>query len=154
MKNIDKILDFYVEKTGKKIGCSKWFLINQSLIDNFALTTMDNQFIHNDPQRASNETPFGTTISHGLLVLSLSTKFKIEATPKVSGEKMKINYGFNKIRFTNPVNCNNKIRGVFLLQEVTKKSNNKILFNYKLTTEIKGKEKPALICDWLSLSIF
>ena len=154
MKNIDKIYNENQKKIGEEVGISVWLKITQKLIDSFADTTFDHQFIHTDLERATQDTHFGSTISHGFLVLSLSTRFKTEAIPDFSGEKMKINYGFNKVRFTNPVKCNDEIRGHFLLQELSKRSENELLFNYKLTTEIKGKEKPALVCDWLSLSIF
>ena len=153
MKEIDKILDVYLNKIGKIIGFSDWLTIDQDLINKFASITFDSQFIHLDTEKAKQST-FGSTISHGFLVLSLSTKFKLEAIPKFQGEKMKINYGFNKLRFTNPVKRDDSIRGVFLLQEISKKSENDLLFNFKLTTEIKGKDKPALVCDWLSLSVF
>ena len=153
MKEIDKILDVYLNKIGKIIGFSDWLTIDQDLINKFASITFDSQFIHIDTEKAKQST-FGSTISHGFLILSLSTKFKLEAIPKFQGEKMKINYGFNKLRFTNPVKRDDSIRGVFLLQEISKKSENDLLFNFKLTTEIKGKDKPALVCDWLSLSVF
>ena len=153
MKEIDKILDIYENKIGKTIGFSDWLIIDQDLINKFASITLDNQFIHTDTEKAKLSN-FGSTISHGFLVLSLSTKFKLEAIPKLQGEKMKINYGFNKLRFTSPVKRDDSIRGVFLLQEISKKSENDLLFNFKLTTEIKGKDKPALVCDWLSLSVF
>mgnify|MGYP001479465963 FL=1 len=153
MKEIDKILEVYLNKIGKIIGFSDWLTIDQDLINKFASITFDSQFIHTDTEKAKLSN-FGSTISHGFLILSLSTKFKLEAIPKFQGEKMKINYGFNKLRFTNPVKRNDSIRGVFLLQEISKKSENDLLFNFKLTTEIKGKDKPALVCDWLSLSVF
>ena len=152
MKEIDKILDIYLNKIGKIIGFSDWLTIDQDLINKFASITFDSQFIHLDTEKAKQST-FGSTISHGFLVLSLSTKFKLEAIPKFQGEKMKINYGFNKLRFTNPVKRDDSIRGVFLLQEISKKSENDLLFNFKLTTEIKGKDKHALVCEWLSLSV-
>ena len=153
MKEIDKILDVYLNKIGKIIGFSDWLTIDQDLINKFASITFDSQFIHINTEKAK-QSSFGSTISHGFLILSLSTKFKLEAIPKFQGEKMKINYGFNKLRFTNPVKRDDSIRGVFLLQEISKKSENDLLFNFKLTTEIKGKDKPALVCDWLSLSVF
>ena len=117
MKEIDKILDVYLNKIGKIIGFSDWLTIDQDLINKFASITFDSQFIHLDTEKAKQST-FGSTISHGFLVLSLSTKFKLEAIPKFQGEKMKINYGFNKLRFTNPVKRDDSIRGVFLLQEI------------------------------------
>ena len=153
MKNIDKIFKIYKSKIGQNLGYSDWLIVDQDLINKFASTTFDNQFIHTDINKAKSS-HFGSTIAHGFLVLSLSTKFKLEAFPSFEGEKMKINYGFNKLRFTSPVKRDDSIRGVFLLQQISKKSENDLLFNFKLTTEIKGKDKPALVCDWLSLSVF
>ena len=84
--------------------------INQNLINDFANLTMDNQFIHIDPERALKETPFGSTIAHGFLILSLSTKLFVDVIGEIEGEKMGINYGFNKLRFINPVKSNDMIR--------------------------------------------
>ena len=124
------------------------------MINDFASITMDNQFIHINPERAVKETPFDSTIAHGFLILSLSTKFYNDALKSLPGEKMGINYGFDKIRFVSPVKCNENIRGVFELQNVNQRSDKEILFSFKLTTEILRKDKPALVCSWLSLSVF
>ena len=115
---------------------------------------MDNQFIHVDPERALKETPFGSTIAHGFLILSLSTKLFVDVIGEIEGEKMGINYGFNKLRFVNPVKSNDMIRGVFKLKEITRRNSNEILFTHDLTIEIKNIKKPAIICEWLNLSIF
>ena len=154
MKNIEKLIQNYHGKIGNELGKSSWFLIDQGMIDKFASLTMDSQFIHIDPERAKLETPFGSTIAHGFLILSLSTKFALEALEPPKNEKMSINYGFNKIRFINPVRCNDLVRGVFILKDIKHRSEKEILFHYELLTEIKNKKKPALICEWLGLSIF
>ena len=154
MKNIEKLIQNYHGKIGNELGKSSWFLIDQGMIDKFASLTMDSQFIHIDPERAKLETPFGSTIAHGFLILSLSTKFALEALEPPKNEKMSINYGFNKIRFINPVRCNDLVRGVFILKDIKQRSEKEILFHYELSTEIKNKKKPALICEWLGLSIF
>ena len=154
MKNIEKLIQHYHGKIGNELGKSSWFLIDQGMIDKFASLTMDSQFIHIDPERAKLETPFGSTIAHGFLILSLSTKFALEALESPKNEKMSINYGFNKIRFINPVRCNDLVRGVFILKDIKQRSAKEILFHYELSTEIKNKKKPALICEWLGLSIF
>ena len=154
MKNIEILLKNYHKKIGIELGKSSWFLVNQDIIDSFASLTMDPQFIHIDPKRAVLDTPFGSTIAHGFLVLSLSTKFALEALETPKNEKMSINYGFNKVRFINPVKCNNLIRGVFVLKDVKQRSACEILFTHQLSVEIKGQSKPALVCEWLGLSIF
>ena len=154
MNNIINIVEDYKSKIGNVVGISSWIKIDQDMINDFASITMDNQFIHISPERAIKETPFGSTIAHGFLILSLSTKFHNDALKSLPGEKMGINYGFDKMRFISPVICNDNIRGVFELQNVNQRSDKEILFCYKLTTEVLGKDKPALVCSWLSLSVF
>ena len=154
MTNIIKIVEDYKNKIGNIVGTSSWIKIDQDMINDFASITMDNQFIHINPERAIKETPFGSTIAHGFLILSLSTKFYNDALKSLPGEKMGINYGFDKIRFVSPVKCNDNIRGIFELQTVKQRSAKEILFSFKLTTEVLGKDKPALVCSWLSLSVF
>ena len=154
MDNITNLVEDYKNKIGTVLGTSGWITIDQNMINDFASITMDNQFIHINPERAVKETPFGSTIAHGFLILSLSTKFYNDAIKSLPGEKMGINYGFDKIRFVSPVKCNDNIRGVFELQHVKQRSDKEILFGFKLTTEILRKDKPALVCSWLSLSVF
>ncbi len=154
MDNITNIVGEYKNKIDTVVGISSWITIDQKMINDFASITMDNQFIHISPERAVKETPFGSTIAHGFLILSLSTKFYNDALENLPGEKMGINYGFDKIRFVSPVKCNDNIRGVFKLQNVKQRSDKEILFSFKLTTEVLGKDKPALVCNWLSLSVF
>ena len=153
MNNIDNLINNYKNKEGKIIGKSNWIKIDQKIISNFANITMDDQFIHLDHERAIKETPFGSTIAHGFLILSLCTKFFVDVVGPVRNEKMGINYGFNKVRFVNPVKCNDKIRGVFELREVSKRSQSEILFNHSLNIEIEGIEKPSMVCEWLNLSV-
>ena len=153
MNNIDNLINDFKNKEGKVIGKSKWIKIDQKIISDFAIVTMDNQFIHLDHKRAIEETPFGSTIAHGFLILSLCTKFFVDVVGQLKDEKMGINYGFNKVRFVNPVRCNDKIRGVFTLQKISKRSQNEILFNHHLNVEIEGIEKPAVVCEWLNLSV-
>ena len=153
MNNIDNLINDFKNKEGKIIGKSKWIKIDQKIISDFAIVTMDNQFIHLDHKRAIEETPFGSTIAHGFLILSLCTKFFVDVVGQMKNEVMGINYGFNKVRFVNPVKCNDKIRGIFTLQEVSKRSQNEILFNHHLNVEIEDIEKPAVVCEWLNLSV-
>ncbi len=153
MSVIDNIVSEHKNKIGKVSGTSNWFKIDQKIINSFADVTMDNQFIHLDANRALNETSFGSTIAHGFLILSLSTKFFVEAIEPIKNEKMGINYGFNKVRFVNPVKCDDNIRGIFKLKNVSKRSDKEILFCHDLTIEIKNITKPAVVCEWLNLSI-
>ena len=154
MESIDNLFDNFRIKIGSIVGQSEWININQKLIDDFANLTMDNQFIHVDPERAYKETPFGSTIAHGFLILSLSTKFFVDVVGEIEGEKMGINYGFNKLRFVSPVLSGSEIRGRFKLSEVSKKGANGVLKVYDLTIEVKGTEKPAVFAEWLTLTIY
>ena len=153
MSDIDNIVSEHKSKIGTVSSSSKWMTIDQKIINSFADVTMDHQFIHLDASRALKETPFGSTIAHGFLILSLSTKFFFEAIPPIKNEKMGINYGFNKVRFVHPVKSNDKIRGVFKLKDVSKRSDKEILFCHDLTIEINNITKPAVVCEWLNLSI-
>ena len=116
--------------------------------------TEDPQWIHTDPERAARETPFGGSIAHGFLTLSMASKFSIDTSKMLPGQVMGINYGLNKVRFLNPVCAGDQIRGRFVLKSVTKKSDNQLLSENTLTVEIKGKDTPALIADWLGMAVF
>ena len=153
-ENAQKAYESMESLVGLDPVAGDWFELTQERINDFADTTLDHQFIHIDPERALKETPFGSTIAHGFLILSLSTKLFVDVVGEIEGEKMGINYGFNKLRFVNPVKSNDMIRGVFRLKEITRRNLNEILFTHDLTIEIKNVKKPAIVCEWLNLSIF
>ncbi|WP_164659012.1 MaoC family dehydratase [Tropicibacter sp. Alg240-R139] len=154
MSKIDVAVAKDREQIGTEIGVSNWFDVDQAMIDQFATVTHDEQWIHVDPARAAAETPFGGTIAHGFLSLSLASRFAYECLPVHDGQVMGINYGFNKIRFLSPVKAGSKLRGRFDLRAVKKRSATEILRETGLTIEIEGLETPALVAEWLSLSIF
>lgn len=104
--------------TGKEIGVSEWFEIDQSRINQFADITEDHMFLHVNPEMA-RQTPFGSTIAHGLLTLSMMPVMSYQAVPGVSGTRMGVNYGYNKVRFMAPVKCGKRIRGRFAVKSVT-----------------------------------
>lgn len=139
---------------GQEIGVSDWVTLDQKMIDDFGTVTMDRQFIHNDPVRAASEAPFGGTIAHGFLVLSLASRFAFDTFPEQPGQIMGMNYGFDMIRFLKPVPCGANVRGRFVTKDVTRKSDTQLLQTSALSIEIKGIEKPALVADWLTLAIF
>ena len=141
-------------RIGTETGLSNWVTIDQNRINVFAEITEDPQWIHTDPVRAAAETPFGGTIAHGFLTLSMASKFSIETFTKFEGQTMGINYGFNKVRFLSPVCAGDRIRGRFVLQTVTQKSTKNLLQEHLLTIEIKGKDTPALVCNWLGMAVF
>ncbi len=140
------------QRIGQEIGVSGWIEIDQSMIDLFADATKDHQFIHVDPDR-SRAGPFGGTIAHGFLSLSLLSHMNYEALPPLEGVEMGVNYGMNRLRFLAPVRAGQRVRGRFVLRNVARKAANQILTTYDVTVEIEGSEKPALVAEWLTLAI-
>ena len=138
---------------GTEIGTSEWVTINQDMIDKFAEATMDNQFIHVDPEQA---TPiFGSTIAHGFLSLSLvaGIPFKQEMGLVIEGTKMGLNYGLDKVRFLSPVPVNSEVRITMKCLDITEKNTNQYLMKTEVTMEIEGVDKPAYIAETLSMFI-
>ena len=140
-------------KIGADIGVSDWLIVTQEMIDRFAEVTHDHQFIHVDPVRAKKETPFGGTIAHGFLTLSLLSRIGSEVMPPIKGRAMGINYGFDKIRFISPVKAGGKIRGRFKLKEVNERAPKEVMFRYEVAIEIEGAEKPAIVAEWLTMAV-
>jgi acyl dehydratase len=139
---------------GKEVGVSSWHKVDQKRIDVFADATEDHQFIHIDPERAARETPFGATIAHGFLTVSLLSVFSYEALPKIDGVAMGVNYGFDKLRFVSPVKAGSQVRGRFTLTEAKMRSPKELLSRTSVSVEIDGESKPALVADWLGLMYF
>jgi len=137
---------------GKEVGVSDWIDVPQERINNFADCTEDHQFIHIDEEAAA-KTPFGGTIAHGLLTLSLLPKLSYGATLGLEGTVMGINYGFDKVRFLNPVRAGSKVRGRHVLQEAVEKQPGRWLLTYDVTVEIDGIETPALIATSLVMIV-
>jgi acyl dehydratase len=137
---------------GREVGVSGWIEVSQPMIDQFADVTKDHQFIHVDPERA-RATPFGGTIAHGFLSLSLLSAMAYEALPQIENTAMGVNYGFNRLRFLTPVRSGERVRGRFVLRDVSQKSADQLLVTYDVTVEIEGGDKPALAAEWLTLSI-
>ena len=154
MAQIDDILAEMQSKQGTELGVSEWVTVTQEMIDMFAECTHDHQWIHVDPARAAAETPFGGTIAHGFLTLSLASRFAYDCFPALPGQAMGINYGFNRLRFLNPVLAGSRLRGRFTLKSVTKRKETELLRENMLTVEIDGNDTPALIADWLGLVVF
>lgn len=146
--NVDQLNDYI----GKEVGISEWLLVNQERINQFADATGDHQYIHVDSDRAA-QTPFGTTIAHGFLTMSLMVLMGYEGSTKLENSVMGINYGFDKLRFINPVKVNSKIRGRFQLISAEEKNPNQWLLKHNITVEIAGEEKPALVAEWLGMTV-
>ena len=146
--NVDQLNDYI----GKEVGISEWLLVDQERINQFADATGDHQYIHVDSDRAA-QTPFGTTIAHGFLTMSLMVLMGYEGSTKLENSVMGINYGFDKLRFINPVKVNSKIRGRFQLISAEEKKPNQWLLKHNITVEIAGEEKPALVAEWLGMTV-
>jgi len=142
----DKIADF----VGQETGVSDWIAIDQARIDAFADVTEDHQFIHINPEAAA-KTPFGSTIAHGFLTLSMLSKLASGCVLVLDGVKMGVNYGFEKVRFVTPVKAGKKIRGRFTLMSADTKIPGQWSFKYAVKVEIEGETKPALIAEWLTM---
>ena len=143
-------LDDIRARVGQEIGVSSWLTVDQARIDAFAEATEDRQFIHVDPDAAA-KTPFGGTIAHGFLSLSLLSRMGAEAMLIPEGVKMAVNYGLDRVRFLAPVKSGARLRGRFTLDSVEEKAPGQILFRHAVTVEIEGQEKPALTAMWLGL---
>ncbi|BDM25006.1 MaoC family dehydratase [Pseudomonas sp. NPDC089428] len=135
---------------GKELGRSDWLKIDQQRINLFAEATGDFQFIHVDPEKAA-KTPFGTTIAHGFLTLSLIPKLMEDILVMPEGLKMVVNYGLDSVRFIQPVKVDSKVRLKVDLGEVIEKKPGQWLLKATVTLEIEGEEKPAYIAEPLSL---
>lgn len=136
---------------GKEIGVSRWFEIDQARIDVFADNTEDHQFIHVDPERAA-QSPFGGTVAHGFLSMSMLAAMSFDAQPDIQGRAMAVNYGFDRVRMLSPVRSGSRIRGRFVLKEIIDRGPKEFLTKTEATIEIEGSEKPALVADWLGIT--
>ena len=138
-------------KTGEVIGVSDWFEVTQERINMFADATGDHQFIHIDEEKAKM-TPFGGTIAHGFLTLSLLPVLgAMTSGARVDGIKMGVNYGGNKTRFISPVRAGKRVRAHTKLLELVEKRPGQWQQTNEITIEIEGEDKPALICEWITL---
>ncbi len=144
--NADTIADF----VGKLTGVSDWSVIDQDRINKFADVTEDHQFIHVN-EEAAKMTPFGGTVAHGFLSLSMLSHLAAGCVVILDGVKMGVNYGFEKVRFVAPVKSGKRIRGHFTLMSADQKIPGQWTFKYGVKVEIEGEDKPALVAEWLSM---
>lgn len=144
----DKLKDYI----GVERPPSDWVSIDQERINTFADATIDHQFIHIDPEKAA-QTPFGTTIAHGFLTLSLISHMATFGSVVPEGLAMTINYGSDKVRFLTPVKSGSRVRAHSVLLEITEKSPQQILAKSRITIEIEDESKPALVAEILSLFV-
>jgi acyl dehydratase len=135
---------------GEELGVSDWVLIEQDRVNAFADATLDHQYIHVDPEQAAM-TPFGGTIAHGFLTLSLLPHFLESASVPVDGLLMAINYGTDKVRFLQPVKVGQRVRGRAVLSGAEEKRPGQWLVRQTVTAEIEGEDKPAMVAEFLML---
>ena len=143
-------LDEITSRIGSEIGVSDWILVDQARIDAFAEVTEDRQFIHVDPEAAA-QTPFGGTVAHGFLTLSLLSRMAASVMLVPETLKMAVNYGFDKVRFIAPVRSGRRIRGRFILVSADEKRPGQWEFLHKVTVEIEGEAKPACVAEMVVL---
>lgn len=147
--SVDQLADYI----GTEVGVTDWLRIDQERINQFADATGDHQYIHVDPERAA-QTPFGTTIAHGFLTLSLLSMLTSKnGGIKLDNSVMGINYGLDRVRFINPVKVGSNIRARFELVSAEEKKPKHYLMKHNVTVEIEGEEKPALIAEWLGMTV-
>ena len=137
---------------GERLGVSDWFLIDQERVNRFADVTLDHQFVHVDPARAQ-KTPFGGTIAHGFLTLSLLVPLCIGFIPQPERRTLLVNYGFDKIRFVAPVRVGTRVRAHGTLTAVSERKPGNLVMKIDVTVEIENEDKPALFAEWLSLHV-
>jgi len=143
-------LDEIAAKVGTVIGVSGWLTVDQAAIDAFADVTQDHQFIHVDPEAAA-KTPFGGTVAHGFLTLSLLSRMAADVMLVPDSLKMAVNYGFERVRFIAPVRSGKRVRGRFTLASAQEKRPGQWQFAHNVTVEIEGEDKPALTADWIGM---
>ena len=137
-------------RVGSEVGVSDWILVDQRAIDAFADVTQDHQFIHVDPDAAAR-TPFGGTVAHGFLTLSLLSRMAADAMARPETVRMGVNYGLDKVRFIAPVRSGKRVRGRFRLDRFEEKAPGQWQFVHNVTVEIEGEDKPALVAEWIGL---
>ena len=138
-------------KVGETIGTSEWMLVDQAMIDKFADATGDHQFIHVNPDTAKM-TPFGGTIAHGFLTLSLiPVLIEKSDIQRPAGIKMAMNYGGNRVRFINPVRSGKKVRAHFKLLALDEKRPGQWQQTVEITLEIEGEDKPGYVAEWITM---
>ncbi|MGX9787796.1 MaoC family dehydratase [Mycobacterium sp. MMS18-G62] len=152
MKTIGSV-DEAVATLGDELGVSQWFEVDQGRIDQFADLTNDHQWIHVDVERSKTESPYGTTIAHGFLILSLIPELRKD-NYRIENAKMGLNYGVNKVRFLSPVRAGSRIRVRSDLVDAVKVDESTVNLTVRHTVEIEGTEKPAAVAELVSRFVF
>jgi acyl dehydratase len=133
---------------GREIGTTEWLTVAQDRIQQFAEITEDRQWIHVDPERARRDSPYGTTIAHGFLTLSLLSQFLQQAVQIGSGVRMSVNYGLNRVRFPAPVPAGSRIRARFTLQALKDVADG-MEATFSVVIDVENSEKPCCVAEWV-----
>jgi acyl dehydratase len=154
MSVAESLVALYRPKVGSEVHCGPWLEIDQPRIDAFAAATGDLQWIHTDPQRAAAESPYGATIAHGYLTLSLLPYLTESNAPgfferTYPGMRLRLNYGLNRVRFPAPVPVGSRLRAHTIVSGVEQVGEG-VQFSYLITVEIDGNEKPACVAEFLA----
>ena len=137
------------DRVGEELGLSRWIRLDQTRIDAFGELTEDRQFIHVDPVRARAKSPFGGTIAHGFLTLSMISAMAYDAEPPIIGARFGVNYGFDRVRFLTPVPAGARIRGRFVLDACDERKPGEVTLAWDLSVEMEGGERPAIVARWM-----
>lgn len=156
MSTVDELVQELTQKKGQETHLSDWLTVDQKMIDGFAEVTKDPQWIHIDRDRAAKESPYGTTIAHGYLTLSLISYLTgvVDPDKPSFGEKLSVAYGFNRVRFPNPVPSNSKVRSRSKLMSVDKISDECVQIIHEIKVEIENQEKPACVAETIDRYYF
>jgi acyl dehydratase len=138
---------------GEELGVSPWHEVTQQQIDQFADISGDHQWIHIDPDRARRESPYGATIAHGFLTVAMLSQLINESIEIEGGYRLRVNYGFNRLRFTGAVPAGSRIRGRFTLQSI-KDIEGGVELTWLSTVDVEGRDKPALVAEWLGRTYY
>lgn len=139
--------------TGKELGYSQWFVIDQARIDSFGLASEDVDPMHMDPEWAHAQSPYGTTIAYGFLTLSLLTHMLHDVILRSPREAYKLNYGLDRVRMITPVRVGSSVRARIVLKAARERAPGRILCNFDVAVEIRGEQRPALVAEWLLLLV-
>jgi acyl dehydratase len=153
----EQAYELFSKAIGEQEGAGDWLLVDQQRIDAFADVTEDHQFIHVDPEKCRTLSPWGVPIAHGFLTLSLLTKLA-ESVPqdpaRLEGIVMGVNYGFEKVRFVNPVKVGSRVRASSELTAVDQKDPNTLQVTKTFTIEVEGESKPAVVAEWVTRLVY
>lgn len=155
--NAENAFKLFEATVGQVEGTGEWFEVTQDDINAFAEVTHDHQFIHVDPEMSAQLSPWKVTIAHGFLTLSMLTHLSgsiPQDMSRLSGIMMGVNYGFDKVRFINPVKVDSRIRATSVLKSVELKDANTLNVTKTVTIEIEGEDKPAAVVDWITRLVY